>query len=107
MGGVELRVVGVLAEPDVVPDRGELRGVELDAGVHAVVGGAVGRQAAGIVGVDLIQGQPGGGRLRRAGRGAGQAAVVEVHAHRAAGRDADVGLELVGAAGPVADPCVA
>src|SRR5258707_6835607 len=99
MRGVELRVGRVLAEPDVVPDGGQLRGVELDARVHAVVGGAVGRQAAGVVGVDLVQGEPCSLGLRGAGRGAGQAPVVEIDADRAAGRDGEVGLELVGGAG--------
>src|SRR5579875_4031614 len=37
---VELRVVGIRADPDVMPDRGQCWAVELDAGVDAVVGGA-------------------------------------------------------------------
>ncbi len=69
MRRVELRIVGVLADPDVVPDRGQLRVVELDAGVHAVVGRAVGRQAPGVVGVGLVQGEAGRGGLRRPGSG--------------------------------------
>src|SRR5260370_10557658 len=87
MRAVELRVERVLADPGVVPDRGQLRGVELDARVHAVIRGGVRRQAAGVVGVDLVEFEPGTGRLRGAGRRAGQAPVVEVHADRAVGCD--------------------
>src|SRR5215475_2062828 len=63
IGGVELRVPGVAAQPDVVPDRGEIGLVELDAGVDAVIARPVRRQASSVIRVAAVQSQPGRQRL--------------------------------------------
>src|SRR5215472_7477478 len=95
IGGVELGVPGVAAQPDVVSDRGEIGPVELDAGVDAVIARPVGRQASGVIRVAAVESQPGRYRLLRAPGRAREPAVVEIDAHRAVRSHRQVGLELV------------
>src|SRR6266852_6893575 len=51
MRRVKLRIEGVLGEPDVAADSLQVRAVELDARVDAVIGRSIWRQAAGVAGV--------------------------------------------------------
>ncbi len=92
---VQLRVPGVLGEPDVVPERRKGDIVELHTGVDAVVGGTVWRQGAHIIRVDLVKGEASSGSLGSSRSRTTQAAVIESHTHSPLGRDGQIGLELI------------
>src|SRR5207244_6273202 len=70
-GRVELWVPGVLAQADVMAERSQGGRIELDARVDAVVAGAVGRERAGVMGVDGVAGDARRDRLRARLRWAG------------------------------------
>ena len=55
MWRIQLRIPGVLGEPDVVPEWRKGGTVELHAGVDAIVGGPIRRQAARIIRVNLVK----------------------------------------------------
>ncbi len=85
----------MLGEPDIVPEWCKSGTVELHTGVDAVVSSAIRRQAATIVGVDLVQGEAGPRSLGSASSRATEAAVVEGHTYRPISCDRQVGLELI------------
>src|SRR6266849_10140236 len=91
---VQLRVPAVLAQADVAPEGAESRCVELDAGVYAIVGGAI-RRGAWEVRVHGVQRQAGVYGLLRTGTRAGKSPVIEVDAYSPARGHREVGLELV------------
>src|SRR5439155_8142915 len=94
---IELRVPRMRADPDIAPARGQGCRVELHAGVHAVIQGAIRRRngSAAQTWIDRIERQTGAGRFRCAGRRACHSSVIEVHAYRAIGRGGQVWLKLV------------
>src|SRR5438445_11183734 len=98
---VELRVPGVLREPDVVSPWCQGGRVELDARVHAVVRGTVRRQRPAIVGIRGVECDTRRRRLRRPSGGTGEPPVVEPDADRAVRGDVEVRLELVDESGVV------
>src|SRR5947208_11699805 len=95
MWRIQLRIPGVLGEPDVVPQWREGVAVELHAGVDAVVGGPIRRQAARIIRVNLVKGEVSSRSLGGSSRGTTQASIVESHTHCPVGCDRQVGLELI------------
>src|SRR5712692_5558463 len=84
---VQLRVPGVLGEPDIVPEWREGGTVELHTGVDAVVGGNIR--------VGLVKGEASANSLGSSGRGTIQAAIVEGHTYCPTGGDRQVRLELI------------
>src|SRR5881227_1093555 len=91
MWRIQLRIPGVLGEPDVVPQWREGVAVELHAGVDAVVGGPIRRQLA----INLVKGKASARSLGGSSLGTTQASIVEGHTHCPIGGDRQVGLELI------------
>src|SRR2546428_2129863 len=92
---VELRVPGVLREPDVVSPWRQGGCVELDTRVHAVVRRAVRGQRAAVVGIRGVECDTRRRRLRRPSGGTGEPPGVERDADRAVRGDVAVRLGLV------------
>src|SRR5437870_6875061 len=91
---VELGIPIVFRQSNVMPDWLERRRVELDARVDAVIGRAIGRECARVVGVLAVQAKPRGGRGRTRGR-TREPPVIEGNAYGTVGRHCQVRLELV------------
>src|SRR5438445_3143865 len=92
---VELGIPAILGQSNVVPDWLEVRRIELDARVDAVIGRAIGWERARVVGVLLVELQPRGRRLSRTRRRTGEPPVIESDAYGSVGCHCQVRLELV------------